>query len=69
MLIDLTTISTGRAIETGIAFESGKKIIIICKKGTVLRDTAKRVADKIVEYENIEDIVQPLKLFLKESAE
>jgi len=65
LLIDLSTVSTGRAIEMGIAFNSGKKIVIICKKGTNLRDTAKGVADKIIEYENIEDIVKPLNNFLE----
>lgn len=69
LLIDLTTVSTGRAIEMGIAFNAGKKIIIICEKDTALRDTAKGVADEIVEYENLEDIVEPLNMFLQKTQE
>jgi len=63
LLIDLSVKSTGRAIETGIAFGAGKKIVVIIKKGTRLKDTAKGVADKIIEYDNIEDIVEPLREF------
>jgi len=66
LLIDLSTSSTGRALEAGIAFGAGKKIIVIINKGTRLRDTAKGVADKIIEYIDLADIVEPLKKFLKE---
>ncbi len=69
LLIDLSTVSTGRAIEMGIAFSAGKKIIIIVKKGTILRDTSKGIADKIIEYNKINDIIQPLKTFLQENQE
>lgn len=66
LLIDLSTSSTGRALEAGIAFGAGKKIIIIINKGVQLRDTAKGVADKIIEYVELTDIVRPLKEFLRE---
>lgn len=66
LLIDLSTPSTGRAIEAGIAFSAGKKIIIIIHKGVQLRDNAKGIADKIIEYVDLTDIVQPLKEFLHE---
>ena len=66
LLIDLSSSSTGRALEAGIAFGAGKKIIIIINKGVQLRDTAKGVADKIIEYVELTDIVQPLKEFLRE---
>ncbi|NOY14909.1 MAG: hypothetical protein GXP43_01700 [bacterium] len=63
LLIDLTQCSTGRAIEAGVAFGAGKKIVIILKKGTKLKDTAKGIAHFIIEYDKLEDILQPLKKF------
>lgn len=66
LLIDLSTSSIGRAIETGIAFGAGKKIVIIINKGVQLKDTARGVADKIIEYTALKDIIKPLKDFLQE---
>ena len=60
LLIDMTHKPTGRAIEAGIAFASGKKIITIIKKGVVIKDTVRGISDLIIEYSNIEDIVEPL---------
>ena len=62
LLIDMTHKSTGRAIEAGIAFAQNKKIITIMKKGTKIKDTTKGISDAIVEYNKIEDIVEPLEL-------
>ncbi|MFZ2188735.1 MAG: hypothetical protein WAV73_04195 [Candidatus Moraniibacteriota bacterium] len=67
LLIDLTDKSTGRAIEAGMAFSMGKKIIVIAKKGTLLKDTAKGIADLIIEYDKIDDIVSGLKNMLAEA--
>jgi nucleoside 2-deoxyribosyltransferase len=67
LLIDLTDKSTGRAIEAGMAFSMGKKIIVIAKKGTLLKDTAKGIADLIIEYDKIDDIVPELKNILAET--
>ena len=64
--IDFATSSTARVIETGIAFGAGKKIIVLVKKGIQLKDTAKGVADKIIEYDDITEIVEPLREFLRE---
>jgi 2'-deoxynucleoside 5'-phosphate N-hydrolase len=64
LLFDATEKSTGRAIEIGIAYTLGKKIIVIAKKGTEIRDTLAGVADLIVEYDQIEDIIDPLTNFL-----
>ncbi len=61
LLIDMTEKPTGRAIEAGIAYALGKKIIIIIKKDTLLKDTAKGIADEILEYELIDEIVDKLK--------
>lgn len=61
LLIDMTDKPTGRAIEAGMAYALGKKVIVIMKKGTVIKDTTRGIASKIIEYENIEDIVPMLK--------
>jgi nucleoside 2-deoxyribosyltransferase len=60
LLIDLTDKPTGRAYEAGMAFALGKKVIVILKKGTQIKDTTRGIATKIIEYENLEDIVEPL---------
>jgi nucleoside 2-deoxyribosyltransferase len=67
LLIDLTEKSTGRAIEAGMAFSMGKKIIVIAKKETPLKDTAKGIADLIIEYDKIDDIVPGLRNILAET--
>jgi len=61
LLIDMTGKPTGRAIEAGIAYALGKKVIVIMKKGTIVKDTVLGIADVVVEYETIKDIVKPLK--------
>ncbi|MDD2807087.1 MAG: hypothetical protein PHW95_01015 [Patescibacteria group bacterium] len=64
LLIDMSDKPTGRAIETGIAYAFGKKIIVIMKKGTFIKDTAKGIADMVIEYDNIADISTRLKEFM-----
>lgn len=66
LLIDLTDKPTGRLIEAGIAYALGKKIIILVKRGISLKDTSKGIADAVIEYDNIDDIVPELKKFLHE---
>ncbi len=61
LLIDMTDKPTGRAIEAGIAYALGKKIIVIMKKGTKIKDTARGIADEVIEYQNIGDISPILK--------
>ena len=65
LLIDMTKKPTGRAIEAGIAFAKNKKIIVIMQKGTNIKDTVKGIADLIIEYDKLEDIVKPLNSYLK----
>jgi len=60
LLIDLTNKPTGRAIEAGIAFALNKKIIIIAQKGTAMKETATGIADLVIEYSLIADIIPPL---------
>jgi hypothetical protein len=51
-------------IELGMAYAMNKKIILITKRWTNIKDTVRGVSDSIIEYENIEDIIQPMsKLF------
>ena len=56
LLIDMTDKPTGRAIEAGIAYTFGKKIIVIMKRGTQIKDTTKGIADIIIEYDTIDDV-------------
>src|SRR3989344_1343067 len=56
LLIDMTDKPTGRAIEAGMAYSLGKKIIAVMKRGTQIKDTTKGIADVIIEYDVIEDI-------------
>ena len=63
LLIDMTEKPTGRAIEAGIAYALGKKIIVIMKKGTIIKDTTLGIADVVIEYDTIGDISAKLKEF------
>lgn len=65
LLIDMTDKPTGRAIEAGMAYSLGKKIIAIMKRGTQIKDTTKGITDVIVEYNVIEDISGGLKEVLR----
>ena len=65
LLIDVTNKPTGRAIEAGIAYALNKQIIVIAKKGTNIKETTLGIADLVIEYEIIEDIVNFLKEWLK----
>jgi nucleoside 2-deoxyribosyltransferase len=60
LLIDMTHKPTGRAIEAGIAFAQNKKIITIMKKGTKIKDTTRGISNAIIEYNDIQEIVEPL---------
>ena len=61
LLFDATNKSTGRAIEVGIAFSNKKRIIVIMKKETLIKDTLRGVADGIITYNKIGDIQSDLK--------
>lgn len=61
LIIDMTDKPTGRAIEAGIAYGLGKKVILIMKKGTQIKDASRGIADLIIEYDKIEEIVSVLK--------
>ncbi len=65
MLFDATTQtirpSTGRMIELGIGYQAGKKIIVIAKEGTKIKDTLEGITNTIIFYNNLEDIQEPLR--------
>ena len=69
LLFDATNKSTGRAIEVGIAYSNKKKIIIIMKEGTKIKDTLKGVADVLITYKTIKDIQDDLKRLYSEWSE
>lgn len=66
LLIDYDGPTHGRMIELGIAYAMNKKIVLITKKWTHIKDTVKWVSDSIVEYENIEDIIKPMEKIYSE---
>ena len=67
LLIDVSDKPTGRAIELGIAYALNKKIIVIMREGTPIKDTVRGVADLIIEYDDIADITVGLKEFTNRS--
>lgn len=56
-LMDASEKHTGRSIEAGIAYAYGKKIIVIAKNGTMIKDTITGIADMVIKYERIEEIL------------
>lgn len=60
LLIDMTDKPTGRAIEAGMAFALGKKVVVIMKRGTQIKDTTIGIATLVIEYNNIDEIIRPL---------
>ncbi len=64
LLIDMTSKPTGRAVEAGMAYALSKKILVIAEKGTRIKDTTKGIADVVIEYSIIDDIVAPLSEWL-----
>ncbi|EKD24894.1 MAG: hypothetical protein ACD_80C00145G0028 [uncultured bacterium (gcode 4)] len=64
LLIEYDGPTHGRMIELGIAYSMNKKIIVITKQGTSIKDTVKGVADNIIEYKEFEDIIEPMSKLL-----
>src|SRR3989344_4264327 len=60
LLIDMTDKPTGRAIEAGMAYALGKKIIVVMKRGTEIKETTQGIANVIIEYKNIEEVTEKL---------
>lgn len=64
LLIDFDGPASGRMIELGIAYALNKKIVLITKKGTLVKETVSGVTDGIIEYEHLEDIIEPMSQLL-----
>lgn len=47
-----------------MAYALGKKIIVIMKKGTEIKDTTRGIATTVIEYEDIREITQGLKTLI-----
>ena len=60
LLIDMTEKPTGRSIEAGMAYALGKKVVVIMKRGTRIKDTTIGISAKVIEYDNLNEIVSSL---------
>lgn len=60
LLIDFDGPASGRMIELGIAYALRKKVVLITKKGTFVKETVRGVTDVVIEYEELADIVEPM---------
>jgi hypothetical protein len=66
LIFDASTPSISRAIETGISYHAGKKVIVIARTGTELKNPLKGVADAVITYSDINDIQADLqRLYLE----
>lgn len=63
LLIDYDWPGTWRIVELWMAYALWKKVILIAKKWTFIKETIEWVTDLIIEYEKLEDIIQKLKNF------
>lgn len=62
LLIEYDGPGHGRMVELGIAYALNKKIILITKEGTFVKETILGVTDSVIEYKKLEDIVEPMSL-------
>lgn len=60
LLIDFDGPASGRMIELGIAYALRKKVVLITRKGTPVKETVRGVTDGVIEYEELADIVEPM---------
>lgn len=66
LLLDLTAKPTGRAIEAGMAYATGRRVIVILRRGTPIKATVRGIADAVIEYDALADIVAPLAVLRRE---
>ncbi len=66
LFIEYTGPSHGRMVELGMAYALGKKVILITKKGTFVKETIRGVTDAVIEYSELEEIVDPMTKLCKE---
>jgi len=65
LLLDMTNKPTGRAVEAGMAYAMGKKVILIAKDGTVIKDSVRGIASGVIIYNELADIVAGLRKSLE----
>jgi nucleoside 2-deoxyribosyltransferase len=64
LLVDVSdSPSGGRVVEVGMAYALRKPIFVVLKKGTHLKEFYRGVANLVIEYEEIEDIISPLRKY------
>ena len=64
LLIDVTLgAGGGRAIEAGMAFAHDKPVIVIAQTGTSISVPITGIASTIIEYADIDDVLEPLRRF------
>ncbi|MBP9811807.1 hypothetical protein KBC86_00380 [Candidatus Gracilibacteria bacterium] len=56
--------ATGLGIEIGFASAYGKRILCVYKKGSKVSASLKKVTENYVEYDNVDDMVNKVALFL-----
>lgn len=66
LLIDYDGPTHGRMIELWVAYAMNKKIIVITKQWTHIKETIKGVTNSIIEYSKLEDIIEPMSKLLSE---
>lgn len=66
LLIEYDGPGHGRMVELGIAYGLNKKVILITKQGTFVKETIRGVTDRVIEYKKLSDIVEPMSQLLEE---
>lgn len=66
LLVDISdNPSGGRLVEVGVAFALKKPIFVIVNKGVEYKDFYEGIADLIIEYDEIQNITEPLRNILE----
>ena len=65
LLIDFDWPASGRMVELWIAFAMKKKIILIAKKDIFVKETIVGVTDSVIQYNELEDIIEPMSKLLE----
>lgn len=63
-IAEVSTPATGLGIEIGFASAYGKRILCVYKKWSKISASLKKVTENYVEYDNVDDMVNKVALFL-----
>lgn len=66
-IAEISLSTTGQGIEIGWADYANIPILCICEKGAKISSSIKFITDKIIEYENTEDMVIKIADFIREN--